>query len=137
MDQPDPRHIGQLLRDARDDFERRLNERRMFEPTPVEVGPAQHLILQHLDEDGTPVEVLLAKTRLPRAAFDAILEETMLPTKFLEIREEVLYYTSIGRSSFAGFRRTQAAIEEAYLNRLGQVRYAVLKEALADLAPRR
>ncbi len=132
----DERHIGQLLRDARDDFLRRMNERRMFEAAPAILSPAQDLILQYLDADGTPVEELLERTGLPRVAFDAIVTETVAATAYLEVRDGVLHYTDLGRSQFATFRRTQAAIEEAYLKRLGPVRYATLKETLADVAPR-
>jgi DNA-binding MarR family transcriptional regulator len=132
----DGRHIGQLLRDARDDFLRRMNERRMFEPTAAIMTPAQDLVLQYLDEDGTPVEVLLERTGLPPAALHAIVTETAAATDYLELRDGVLRYTDLGRSQFATVRRTQAAIEEAYRHRLGAVRYVTLRETLADLAPR-
>lgn len=133
---PDPRHTGQLLRDASDDYTRRMNDRRMFLSVPATVSGAQNLVLQYLDPDGTPVAEILERSGLPRAAFDAIVTQTQLSGDYLEVRDEVLYYTDIGRSTFASMRRAQEAIEEAYLKRLGPVRYAVLREALADLAPR-
>jgi DNA-binding MarR family transcriptional regulator len=132
------RHIGQLLRDAYDDFEAELVER-----TPAFHGahlrPTHNAVLRYLDRDGTRASELARRSGLTRQALSLIVAE-LERYGVVERRDDpsdrrakIVTYTEHGREAFDASRAIIAAIDARYEERVGAEEYAALKRALAKL----
>jgi DNA-binding MarR family transcriptional regulator len=133
-----PSHIGQLLRDAFDDFEQRLLAG-LREAGETEMRPKYNAALRYLDEEGTRATVLAERSGLTRQALSQIVDEmeaagyvTRLPDPG-DRRAKLVVYTERGLRAFRDSRRVIAEIERDYERRLGKSGYRELRAALAAI----
>lgn len=139
---PKSPHIGQLLRDAFDDFERRLLDG-LREAGLTEMRPKYNAVLRYLDEAGTRATVLAERSGLTRQALTQIVDEleaagyvTRRPDPS-DRRAKLIVYSDRGLRSFRDSRRIVAAIERDYEQALGSSGYRGLRAALAKAASAR
>jgi MarR family transcriptional regulator, temperature-dependent positive regulator of motility len=136
--EPSSAHLGQLLRDAFDRFEREL-----IAATPPFRGhrmrPVHNHVLRHLDLDGTRASVIADRSGLTRQAITQIVDE--LEAAGVVTREpdpedgraKRIVYTPAARRAFGESRARIQAIEDDWRAQLGDRRYAALTRALRDL----
>jgi DNA-binding MarR family transcriptional regulator len=131
-------HIGQLLRDAFDDFERRLLAG-LRDAGVTDMRPKYNAVLRYLDEDGTRASVLAERSGLTRQALAQIIDE-LEATGYVsrrpdpsDRRAKLVVYTERGLRSFRDSRRIIDEIESDYERRLGRSRYRELRKGLAEL----
>jgi DNA-binding MarR family transcriptional regulator len=131
-------HIGQLLRDAFDDFERRLTAA-VIAAGAAEMRPKYNAVLRYLDAGGTRASVLAERSGLTRQALTQIvdeLEEAGLVGRVPDPedrRAKLVVYTERGQESFKRSRRMIAAIEAEYESLVGERGYGELRETLAKI----
>src|SRR5690349_20646760 len=119
-----PKHIGQLLRDSYDLFERELIER-----TPPLDGnrlrPTHNAVLRYLDRDGTHASELARRAGLTRQALSLIvadLEQLGVVERHddpNDKRAKIVTYTEQGRAGFDRSRAIIAAIDRDFREAVG------------------
>jgi DNA-binding MarR family transcriptional regulator len=136
-----PPHLGQLLRDAFDRFEREL-----VAATPPFHGrtmrPTHNHVLRHLDLDGTRASVIAERAGLTRQAVTQIVDE--LEAAGVVAREpdpedgraKRIVYTDEGRAAFGESRARIAAIADRWRAELGDEAFAALEAALRRVTGR-
>jgi DNA-binding MarR family transcriptional regulator len=132
------RHIGQLLRDSYDLFERELIER-----TPplhgARLRPTHNAVLRYLDREGTHASELARRSGLTRQALSLIIAD-LERHGVVERRDDpddkrakIVTYTDRGRAGFDTSRKTIAAIEQEFRDAVGDD-YDALRRGLEALS---
>ena len=113
------KHIGQLLRDSYDLFERELVER-MPPVEGVKTRPTHNAVLRYLDRDGTHASELARRSGLTRQALSLIVNELeamgVVERKNAphDKRAKIITYTERGRAAFDRSRAVIADIEAQF-----------------------
>lgn len=130
-------HIGQLLRDGLDLFERELEER-MPPFEGIKTRPTHNAVLRYLDRDGTHASELARRSGLTRQALSLIVgeleqmgvvERKDSPT---DKRAKIISYTERGRRAFDHSREVIASIEADFAGAVDD--YDALRRGLVALS---
>jgi DNA-binding MarR family transcriptional regulator len=131
------KHIGQLLRDGLDLFERELAQR-MPPVEGIKTRPTHNAVLRYLDRDGTHASELARRSGLTRQALSLIvleLEQLGVVERSddpSDKRQKVITYTERGRHSFDLSRGVIASIETDFAGSVPD--YDALRRGLETLS---
>jgi DNA-binding MarR family transcriptional regulator len=132
------KHIGQLLRDGLDLFERELADR-MPPIDGIRTRPTHNAVLRYLDRDGTHASELARRSGLTRQALSLIVAE-LEQMGVVERRDDpndkrakVITYSERGRAGFDRSRAVIAAIDDDFRDAVGED-YDALRRGLEALS---
>jgi DNA-binding MarR family transcriptional regulator len=131
------KHIGQLLRDGLDLFERELAQR-MPPVEGIKTRPTHNAVLRYLDRDGTHASELARRSGLTRQALSLIVGE-LEQMGVVERRDspadkraKIITYTERGRRAFDRSREVIDSIEADFADAVDD--YEAFRRGLETLS---